>query len=289
MRFKQFLAEKTRRAFIKPALHVEPLVISTIQRGQSSQDESHHPMDTQRAARIQGFINDTLGKIGVNPKTLTSMSTYDVSGRGAAKAARSKLNIQGAGRHAEDIIISTESGKNKKHFLLDFKLGPRGTGFNGYAKSTSQIYGLKKQLPQNLPRESSKQPITQTMADHFNSQSHNNKEKIVKGLLNVPDKVPSNVRRLQIQDSTQGTKIFDSDEVWNHFTNHFKPTSYRAEVTGNTHRIIAKNDAGEEMHVASIAPKHERSGSDWLNYNIKHYLTQNLEAKGLKPLAHLVH
>jgi len=291
MRFKQFISERTRsrRAFIKPAREVEPLVISKIQKGQSSDDHKQHPMDIDRAQRINNFINNTLGTIGVNPSKITSISTYDTSGRGAAKSARKKLGIEGAGRHAEDVAISVGMGKQQNHYLLDFKLGPRGTGFNGYSKSTSQIYGLPKQLPQTLERGESKAPVSKMMADHFNSQSHEQKQNIVKGLLNIPDKVPSNVRRLQIQDSTQGTKIFDSDDVWKHFQTKFKPTSYRAEMSGTTHKIIAKNDNGEELHIASVSPKHERSTSNFLNYNVKHYLTQNLESRGLSPLAHLVH
>lgn len=291
MRFKQFLFEKSKstRAFIQPARKVEPLVISTIQKGQSSGEEEYHQMDVNRAERIHHFIHNTIGSMGVDPNKITSISTYDTSGRGAAKVARKKLGIEGAGRHAEDIAMSVGMGKKNIHYLLDFKLGPRGTGFNGYSKSTSNIYKMPTELPQNLEKTQSKTPISKMMADHFNNQPHEQKEQIVKGLLNIPDKVPSNVKRLQIQDSNQGTKIFDSDEIWKHFTQKFKPSSYRAEMSGTTHKIIAKNDNGEEIHVASVSPKHERSNSTFLNYNIKHYLTQNLESRGLNPLAHLVH
>ena len=122
MRFKQFISERTRsrRAFIKPAREIEPLVISKIQKGQSSDDLGQHPMDVNRAQRINHFINNTLGTIGVNPSKITSISTYDTSGRGAARSARRKLGIEGAGRHAEDIALSVSMGKQQIHYLLDF-------------------------------------------------------------------------------------------------------------------------------------------------------------------------
>ena len=298
--FKEFIVEMATKqnAFSTNAKNAEGILIKNIQSGQSS--EKHSPMDNSRAERIKSLIHETIKKKDASHPQFP-LAVYDTS----TSSPRTKLKISNysSGRRVEDAIISSGG----RHYLLDLKMGPRGTGANFSAKTVNSIYSgiedRKKRYDEQKPNKelvSHKHPIAsadkksnnvKSLNTHFDNSSHEERERIVKVLLNHHERTPKDVTKYHITDDDSGTRIYDSDKTWQHFNNHFKPIRYSSDVSGNTKKIYAHNENGNKIHIASVGVKYNnKKRSDVLDYNVKHYLSQNLEKSyGYKPLAHLYH
>lgn len=280
-RLVKLITEMAKRQFQIKAKDAEKIVIKNIMRNQNepvedSQSSNIPPVDKKRAEEISGFIFHHVKA----PISGEGVETYDTSAKGAAGNVRRKLGIQGSGRHVEDVTIS----HGGHHYLVDMKMGPRGTGANLPAariNGNGGIYNPQKDVPSKMERfskqgQETKPEVVERLSDHFNTTSAKERENIVKRAMNVHDKRDNNVTRLQVLDSSDGTQIHNSDHVWDHFVSNFKPTRYSSETKGNTKMVFAHNDNGEKIHLYSLGVKHARAGTTDLNYNIKHYLTQNL-------------
>lgn len=281
------IKEMAKKAFESKARDAEKLVIKNIMKNQNtpendSESSSFSPMDRSRAERISGFVFDHVKA----PISGEGLNTYDTSAKGAASEVRKGLGIEGSGRHVEDTVIS----HGGHHYLIDMKMGPRGSGANLSAvrinkndKSENDgIYNPEKPVPARMSRipkqgEETKPEVVQRLSDHFNSVTHGERENIVKRAMNVHDKRDPNVTRLQVSDSSNGTEIHNSDHIWDHFVNHFQPDRYSSETSGNTKKVFAHNQKGDKIHLYSLNVKHARATGNDLNYNIKHYLAHNLK------------
>lgn len=285
-RLVKIITEMAKRQFQIKAKDAEKIVIKNIMKNQNkpegdSESGGFSPMDKSRAERISGFIFDHVKA----PISGEGVKTYDTNAKGAASEVRQKLGIKGSGRHVEDTVIS----HGGHHYLIDMKMGPRGSGANLSAVRINKnnksgddgIYNPEKPVPARMNRvpekgEETKPEVVQRLSDHFNSVTDKERENIVKRAMNVHDERDPNVTRLQVSDSSNGTEIHNSDHIWDHFMKHFQPNKFSSEVSGNTKKVFAHNDNGEKIHLYSLGVKHARAGTNDLNYNIKHYLIQNL-------------
>lgn len=317
--FKQFIVEMAgeKRAFQTSANEAEGMLVRHIVLGWSRNPpkniakyigNTETEKDDNRASRISNFIHETIKRNFDKNHSRESSESYDTgTSKKLAGETREQLGIPNfkAGRRIEDAVITS----NNNHYLLDLKMSGKHSNGSFPSLKTNKIYsGISLSKDKNgktivKPRKNivpNTHPVNQkdtlpvhinSLHKHFSSLDHNAKEKIVKELFNSHEETPKNVKKLQVIDGVGGTRIYDSDDVWNHFNEKFKPTSYSSEVSGLNKKIYAHNGAGEKMHISTVGVKHKRpSAGEQLDFNIRHHLSDKLSEKyGYKPLAYLEH
>lgn len=307
--FRQFIVEMAgqKKAFDANANDAEGILVRHIVYGGSgASDETKN--DNNRASRISKFIHKTIKeKFDTNYSPRTENSYDTGTSKKIAGETRKALKIHNfmAGRRIEDAVISS----NNKHYLLDLKMSESHSNGSFPSLKTNKIYSgvdvskdtkgktvikpRKNIVPDTHPidQKNTLSEHIKSLHNHFESLDHNGKESIVKELMNSHEKTPENVKKLQVIDGVNGTKIYDSDETWKYFNDNFKPKSYSSEVIGNNKKIYAHNDNGDRIHICSVSVKHRRpSKGSQLDFNLKHHLADNLSQKyGYKPLAQLKH
>lgn len=153
---------------------------------------------------------------------------------------------------------------------------------NDYFNTGIQKEANNRQLDDNIPEDKKREILQKEVSSR--------QESIVKQIMNVHERIPSDVKRHQVNVDSKSITIHDPDDAWNFFHKNFKPTTYSfSHKGGQTVNVYAHNDDGQSFHLASIGVKHRRGNKqreigdnmppESLDYNIKNKLFKNLIKK----------